>query len=445
MSIAVSYGVCAKSAQHKGGFGQALVKVWRPSDALQQLGEGVVVLATGLMAGGDGRSTMTEVAATSMLELSSGRDTSQTAINTEFDFLGVLVWVGEVIQESREHHQWVFLADDTGAAGGKDKHGRATAKHEVMQEDAPGSDQQHPASGPESAALEKQQQQEAPALLAVRLHGTPTAVNWLDPSSGLSSTSLKKLPTSAAAFSAAVGEGVQADAGVRGLKVPHLPTAVKCRLRPTLISCQHLCLGRYDAANGLWVASAADTAVVSTIKAPTSSSRWGARVKELGDWAVQQQQLLSMAEQRLQLLVNGRGSLSMAAAYALHVNLFAKSNIDVHSIVTGIELAIPCIAMEASLSLLDGSLSENHPRPANAAVTSEQLTVPSAASAIPVTAQPAGLCLVSPAAAALKNMRVAFRKAVDLVYCHNIKYSLVGTLSPGQRMLLDAAGQVGAG
>lgn len=205
----------------------------------------------------------------------------------------------------------MFLADDSGAAGGKGKPGRAAAKQQITQEDASGSDQLHPASGPGYAALKKQQQQqqqEAPALLAVRLHGTPTAVDWLDPGSGLSSTSLVKLSTSAAACSAAVGEGVQADAGVRGLKVHHLPTAAthRSRLRPILISCQHLCLGSYDAANGLWVASAADTAVVSTIKAPTSSSRWGARVKELGDWAEQQQQLLSMAEQRLQMLVNGR-------------------------------------------------------------------------------------------------------------------------------------------
>jgi len=135
----------------------------------------------------------------------------------------------------------------------------------------------------------------------------------------------------------------------------------------------------------------------------------------------------------------------MAAAYALHINLFANSHVDIHSVVMGLELAVPCIAMEASLLLLDSSLSERDVRSARTAVPSEQSTAPSAASLSPAAAQAAGRRLVSPAAAALNNMRAAFRKAVDLVYCHNIRYSLVGTLPPGQRMLLEAAGQVKLG
>jgi hypothetical protein len=197
----------------------------------------------------------------------------------------------------------VFLADDTeaaGSAGGKP----ADTTQDNIQQAVHGGHQQCPALVPGHNALSKQQQLETPALLAIRLRGAPTAVDWLDPGtgSGLSTPRLIKPPISAADGPAAVGEGVQAGTVAGGFKVPHLPTTTA---KSALISCQHLCLSSYDATNGLWVATAPDTAVVSAIKTQFSSSRWGARVKELGKWAAQQQQLLSMAQQRVQLLVNG--------------------------------------------------------------------------------------------------------------------------------------------
>jgi len=56
------------------GAGEALVKVWRPCEAVQQLDEGSVVLATGLCAGTDGRSSTVDGRG-KLLELSSGKKT----------------------------------------------------------------------------------------------------------------------------------------------------------------------------------------------------------------------------------------------------------------------------------------------------------------------------------------------------------------------------------
>lgn len=55
-------------------YGEALVKVWRPCEAVQQLDEGALVVATGLSAGTDGRSSTVEGRGR-MLELCSGKMT----------------------------------------------------------------------------------------------------------------------------------------------------------------------------------------------------------------------------------------------------------------------------------------------------------------------------------------------------------------------------------
>jgi hypothetical protein len=67
-------GVVPQGCGASWGYGEAVVKVWRPCEAVQQLDEGAVVLATGLSAGTDGRSSTVEGRG-KMLELSTGKMT----------------------------------------------------------------------------------------------------------------------------------------------------------------------------------------------------------------------------------------------------------------------------------------------------------------------------------------------------------------------------------
>lgn len=67
-------GVVPQGCGPTWGFGEAVIKVWRPCEAVQQLEEGTVVLATGLSAGTDGRSSTVEGRG-KMLELSTGKMT----------------------------------------------------------------------------------------------------------------------------------------------------------------------------------------------------------------------------------------------------------------------------------------------------------------------------------------------------------------------------------
>jgi hypothetical protein len=68
------FGVVPQGCGPSWGYGEAVLKVWRPCEAVQQLDEGVVVLATGLSAGTDGRSSTVDRKG-KVLELSSGRMT----------------------------------------------------------------------------------------------------------------------------------------------------------------------------------------------------------------------------------------------------------------------------------------------------------------------------------------------------------------------------------
>lgn len=71
-------GVVPKGFGPKWGFGQAVIRVWRAHDAMQGLDEGSVILATGLQAGTDGRSSYCDIewqGSGRMLELASGKNT----------------------------------------------------------------------------------------------------------------------------------------------------------------------------------------------------------------------------------------------------------------------------------------------------------------------------------------------------------------------------------
>ncbi|KAF8059427.1 hypothetical protein HT031_005232 [Scenedesmus sp. PABB004] len=103
-------------------------------------------------------------------------------------------------------------------------------------------------------------------------------------------------------------------------------------------------------------------------------------------------------ERTLQSLVETgvRGSIAMAAAYALHLSIFSHVRLDAGDALLGLQAAAPALAMEAALL--------------------------AAAAALP------------PAAAAAE--------AVEGVYLHTLRYSLLGAAPRGTRLLLEAAAQL---
>lgn len=71
-------GVVPKGVGPVWGCSQAMIRVWRASNVMQGMDEGSVVLATGLQAGSDGRSSFCDIewqGGGRMLELSSGKNT----------------------------------------------------------------------------------------------------------------------------------------------------------------------------------------------------------------------------------------------------------------------------------------------------------------------------------------------------------------------------------
>lgn len=113
-----------------------------------------------------------------------------------------------------------------------------------------------------------------------------------------------------------------------------------------------------------------------------------------------------------------RGSVAMAAAYALHLNLWSHMHWEPSHIITGLQAAAPCLSMEAALLLISNSLS----LPVNSrhkAAAAPQLS--SSGGGLPVG---------------------AMQDAVDAVYLHNMRYSLIGAAVGVRRWLLEAGAQL---
>jgi hypothetical protein len=68
-------GVVPQGCGLAWGFGAASIRVWRPCEAVQQLDEGAVVLATGLSAGSSSSSSGRHSSSNRALELNSGKMT----------------------------------------------------------------------------------------------------------------------------------------------------------------------------------------------------------------------------------------------------------------------------------------------------------------------------------------------------------------------------------
>jgi hypothetical protein len=104
----------------------------------------------------------------------------------------------------------------------------------------------------------------------------------------------------------------------------------------------------------------------------------------------------------------------MAAAYTLHLNLFSHVHLEPSHILTGIQAATPCLAMEAALLLVSSSLP-----------ATRKTTQPAAAAN-----GPTGVSVV------------ALQEAVESVYLHNMRYSLIGAAGGMRRAMLEAGAQL---
>jgi riboflavin biosynthesis pyrimidine reductase len=104
----------------------------------------------------------------------------------------------------------------------------------------------------------------------------------------------------------------------------------------------------------------------------------------------------------------------MAAAYTLHLNLFSHVHLEPSHILTGIQAATPCLAMEAALLLISSTLP-----------ATRKATQPAAAANAP-----AGVSVV------------ALQEAVESVYLHNMRYSLIGATGGMRRAMLEAGAQL---
>eukprot|EP00879_Flechtneria_rotunda_P028281 GHRR01030380.1.p1 GENE.GHRR01030380.1~~GHRR01030380.1.p1 ORF type:complete len:238 (+),score=71.17 GHRR01030380.1:378-1091(+) len=143
-----------------------------------------------------------------------------------------------------------------------------------------------------------------------------------------------------------------------------------------------------------------------------------------------------------------KGSFAVVAASALHLNVFQHLHFSASNLITGVELAAPCLAFEAILLLLLGLISNNNmslqqllctPPAEEAAAQSMNSMLAPAADGSTTAVTPNGhrvLAKRSPRATR------TLQEALNAVYRHNQRYSLVGVAPAGQRLLLEAAAQI---
>ena len=119
----------------------------------------------------------------------------------------------------------------------------------------------------------------------------------------------------------------------------------------------------------------------------------------------------------------------MLAATALQLDIFSHVHWQMDDMITGLQLATPCMALEAGLLLLHSTLYlSNDTQPRSAAPTA----VSPADSGAQHRQAPSDQATAS----------AALLSAIDAVYLHNIRYSLIGAASTGSRVALEAGAQV---
>lgn len=124
----------------------------------------------------------------------------------------------------------------------------------------------------------------------------------------------------------------------------------------------------------------------------------------------------------------------MLAVTALQLDVFSHLHWRLDDVMTGLQLAAPCAAIDAALLLLFMSLSGPQPQPqANPAPTNSTTPTPTAdAAATQPTQQQSDRAAT----------KAAVLGALDAVYLHSIRYSLLGATAPRARLALEAGAQV---
>lgn len=116
----------------------------------------------------------------------------------------------------------------------------------------------------------------------------------------------------------------------------------------------------------------------------------------------------------------------MLAVTALQLDVFSHIHWQLNDVLVGAKLAVPCIAVDAALLVLYSTMSG--PASAQQLSSSSEATSSSAYSSQPQqTDQAAG--------------KAALLSAMDSVYLHDIRYSLIGAAALGPRLALEAGAQ----
>lgn len=117
----------------------------------------------------------------------------------------------------------------------------------------------------------------------------------------------------------------------------------------------------------------------------------------------------------------------MLAVSALQLDPFSHLHWAVGDLRTGLQLALPCAAVDLALLTLYSTLSAPNPQSNS---SSSDATDKKAADSLSQQQ-------TDQAAA-----KAALLAAVESVYLHNIRYSLIGATTPGARAALEAASQM---
>lgn len=216
----------------------------------------------------------------------------------------------------RDCHQWVFLAGEASNCSSVPPPAVtavASATTPAQQHDK---QQQAVSNTVDTAATTKTAAAVVPSVLAVKLIGTETSVDWLEPDPVDSHSShgpqqqQQQVVSSAVSTpaSAATSTALHSNISTNRPSTRRFVAArqtQQAQVRETVVSCSNVILTSKDVTNNMWVATAHDTAVVSMLSGTAVGSRAAQPVQELLSWAQKEQQLLAQLNQRVRLLVQG--------------------------------------------------------------------------------------------------------------------------------------------
>lgn len=121
----------------------------------------------------------------------------------------------------------------------------------------------------------------------------------------------------------------------------------------------------------------------------------------------------------------------MLAVTALQLDVFSHLHWQLDDLITGAKLAAPCVAVDAALLTLYTALSP--PAQQQQQQQKQQQQPNPAAAPLSIQQQQS-----SPQIDQAQSLLVS---AMDVVYLHNIRYSLLGAAAPAQRLALEAGAQ----